>query len=44
LTLSKARVLEGAKFSEQAAAIESPFAQQAQHNANVMKAEAGNMR
>jgi len=43
-TLNKARVLEAAKFSEQAAAIKSPFAQLAWHNALVMKAEAGKMR
>ena len=42
--LNKARVLEAAKFSEQAAAIQGPFSQQAWHNALVMKTEAANMR
>ncbi|MFZ0933020.1 MAG: hypothetical protein WB579_08785 [Bryobacteraceae bacterium] len=44
MTMSKARVLEGAKFSEQAAAIQSSVAQQAWHNAQAMKAEAAGMR
>ena len=43
-TNNKARVLEGAKFSEDAAAIDSPYSQQAWHNATVMKTEAGRMR
>jgi hypothetical protein len=44
MTLNKARVLEGAKFSEQAAAIPSSVSQQAWKNAQVMKAEADHMR
>lgn len=44
MTLAKARVLEGARFSEQAAAIDSPYADQARHNALVMKQEASRMR
>ena len=44
MTMNKARVLEGAKFSEQAAAIQSSVAQQAWKNAQVMKAEADHMR
>jgi hypothetical protein len=43
-TLNKARVLEGARFSEQAAAIPGALQQQAYHNALVMKDEAGKMR
>jgi len=43
-TLSKARVLEGAKFSEEAAALPGNLQQQAWHNANVMKDEANKMR
>ena len=44
MTLNKARVLEGAKFSEQAATIESPYMEQARRNALVMKQEAERMR
>jgi hypothetical protein len=44
MTLNKAKVLEGAKFSEQCAAIQSSVAQQAWKNAQVMKAEADRMR
>jgi hypothetical protein len=44
MTLNKARVLEAAKFSEQSAAIESAYADQARHNAIVMKTEADRMR
>ncbi|MGA2039188.1 MAG: hypothetical protein ABSH42_07920 [Bryobacteraceae bacterium] len=44
MTLNKARILEGAKFSEQAAGIQSSVAQQAWKNAQVMKAEADRMR
>ena len=44
MTLSKAKILEGAKFSEQAAAIQSPVTQQAWKNAQVMKTEADRMR
>ncbi|MCL5745539.1 MAG: hypothetical protein M1541_16715 [Acidobacteria bacterium] len=41
---NRARVLEAAKFSDQAAAIPGPLAQQAWRNAQVMKTEAGKMR
>lgn len=44
MTLNKARVLEAAKFSEQAAAFPGPYAQNAWHNALVMKNEAAKMR
>jgi len=44
MTLSKAKVLEAAKFSEQAMTIESPYQEQARHNALVMKNEAAKMR
>ena len=44
MTLSKARVLEAAKFSQQCASINSSFAEQARHNALVMKAEGDKMR
>jgi hypothetical protein len=44
MTLNKARVLEGARFSEQSAAIDSPYADQARHNALVMKNEGQRMR
>jgi tetratricopeptide (TPR) repeat protein len=43
MTLSKARILEAARFSQQSAAINSGFADQARHNALVMKAEADRM-
>ncbi len=43
-TLDKARVLEAAKFSEQAAAIKGPFQQQAWSNAQAMKTDAARMR
>jgi hypothetical protein len=41
---SKAKVLEGAKFSDQCAAIPGDLAQQASKNSTVMKAEAAKMR
>jgi len=44
MTMNKAQVLEGAKFSREAAAIQGPLAQQAWHNAMVMKDEASRMR
>jgi hypothetical protein len=44
MTLTKAKVLEAAKFSEQAMAIEGPYQDQARHNALVMKNEAAKMR
>jgi hypothetical protein len=44
MTNSKAKVLEGAKFSEDCAKITGPYTEQAWHNAQVMKTEAGQMR
>jgi hypothetical protein len=44
MTMNKARILEGAKFSEQCAGIQGSMAQQAWKNAQVMKAEADRMR
>ncbi len=44
MTLNKARVLEAAKFSEQAMVIEGPHQDQARHNALVMKNDAARMR
>jgi hypothetical protein len=44
MTNNKAKVLEAAKFSQDSAAIAGPFADQARHNALVMKNEAGTMR
>lgn len=44
MTLSKTKVLEAAKFSEQCAAIDSPLHEQAWRNAQLMKDEAGRMR
>ena len=44
MTLNKGKVLEGQKFSEQCAAIEGPFSQQAYKNSLIMKTEAGSMR
>ena len=44
MTNSKQKVLEGASFSQQAALIESPYTEQARHNALVMKAEGDKMR
>jgi len=44
MTLNKPRMLEGAKFSEQAAAIVGPYAQQAWKNAMLIKSEAEKMR
>jgi len=44
MTMRKSQVLEAVRFSEQAAAIPGPYAQQAWHNAQVMKTEAANMR
>jgi len=41
--LDRGRILEGAKFSEEAAAIRSPFQQQAWTNAHLMKTEATKM-
>jgi hypothetical protein len=43
-TMNKARMLDAVKFSQQAAAVPGPAAQQAWHNAQVMKAEADKMR
>ncbi|MFN7995720.1 MAG: hypothetical protein U0Q18_19070 [Bryobacteraceae bacterium] len=44
MTMKKALVLEGVKFSQEAATIKGPLAQQAWHNALVMKDEAAKMR
>lgn len=44
MTLKKAQVLEAAKFSQEAAAIQGPLAQQAWHNWQVMRDEAAKMR
>ncbi len=44
MTLNKSLVAEAAKFSEQASQIDGAYAEQARHNALVMKAEAGKMR
>jgi tetratricopeptide (TPR) repeat protein len=44
MTLSKARVLGAAKFSQQAATFDSPYTDQARHNALVMKQEGDRMR
>lgn len=44
MTLSKARVLDAAKFSEQCAQIEGPYQQQAWHNVQAMKDDAAKMR
>jgi len=44
MTLDKAKILEAAKFSQQSALIESPYTEQARHNALVMKQEADRMR
>lgn len=44
MTMNKAKIVEAAKFSEQSAAIPSAYADQARHNALVMKDEASRMR
>ena len=44
MTMSKAKILEGAKFSDQCAAITGPYAEQAYKNSMIMKTEAGKMR
>ena len=44
MTNSKAKILEGAKFSDDCAAIQSELAQQAWKNSTIMKAEAAKMR
>ncbi len=44
MTMSKAKILEAATFSEQSAAIAGAYTDQARHNALVMKAEAAKMR
>ena len=44
MTLNKALLMDAAKFSQQSAAIPSPFSQQAWHNAMVMKDELARMR
>ena len=44
MTNSKAKVLEGARFSEDCAKITGPYTDQAWKNATIMKTEAGQMR
>jgi tetratricopeptide (TPR) repeat protein len=44
MTMKKALVLEGMKFSQEAAKYQGPLAQQAWHNAMVMRDEAAKMR
>jgi hypothetical protein len=44
MTNSKAKVLEGAQFSEQSAAIQGPYQQPAFRNSLLMKTDAGKMR
>jgi hypothetical protein len=44
MTNNKAKVLEGAKFSEQSMAIPGPYQNQARHNSLVMKDDAAKMR
>jgi hypothetical protein len=44
MTNNKAKVLEGAKFSEQSMAIPSPYQDQARHNSLIMKDDAAKMR
>jgi tetratricopeptide (TPR) repeat protein len=44
MTLNKAKVLDGAKFSDQCAAIPGPLAEQAWKNSALMKTDAGRMR
>jgi tetratricopeptide (TPR) repeat protein len=44
MTMRRALVLQAVKFSQEAAAIKGPLAQQAWHNAQVMKDEAARMR
>ena len=44
MTLNKAKMLEAVKFSEQSMAIDSPYADQARHNALIIKDEAARMR
>jgi len=44
MTMNKAQVLEAVRFSQQAASMPGPFAQNAAHNARVMQNEAIQMR
>jgi len=44
MTANRAQVMEAARFSERAAAMKSPYAQEAWRNASIMKAEALKMR
>ena len=44
MTMNKAKVLDGAKFSDQCAALPGPYAEQAWKNSAIMKADAGKMR
>jgi len=44
MTMNKAKMLDAVKFSEQSMVIDSPYADQARHNALVIKQEATRMR
>ena len=44
MTMNKAKMLDAVKFSEQSMVIDSPYADQARHNALVIKQEAARMR
>jgi hypothetical protein len=44
MTTNKGQVIEAVKFSQQAAALPGPFAQNAAHNARVMQNEVTTMR
>jgi tetratricopeptide (TPR) repeat protein len=44
MTMNKAKMLDAVKFSEQSMVIDSPYADQARHNALVIKDEAARMR
>ena len=44
MTMNKAKVLDGAKFSDQCAALPGQYAEQAWKNSQIMKADAGKMR
>jgi tetratricopeptide (TPR) repeat protein len=44
MTMNKAKLMEAVKFSEQSMAIDGPYADQARHNALVIKQEAARMR
>jgi hypothetical protein len=44
MTMNKAKMLDAVKFSEQSMVLDSPYADQARHNALVIKQEAARMR